>query len=351
MATSTEHLRPADLRTQVGVWTSAGLISQEQARDILAFEAGGGADAVPGPPVAAPAGAAVPEPGGVAARTALGVEVVAYLGAALIVAAVLGILGRTWEDVPLAGRLVLIGVPTAVAAVAGWFLRARSGPLGRLASVLWLLVCGGTAAFVALVCADGTELSPSAAATVTLGVVAPVAVLAWGFQRRPLQVLAMVGTTTGLVAAAMYQSGIESAATIGTVVAVLGLAWFAQSRVPLVEPALAGTVAGLVAAYAGAQAISSVWSVAGSALVVVGAVGLMGLSVLDRSTLELLMGAVALFTTLPRLMFEWFGNSIGAPLALLACGVVLVVVALRVAATRHRGEGGDRRPMSPSPDS
>ena len=30
MATSTQHLRPDNLRTQTGVWVSAGLISQER---------------------------------------------------------------------------------------------------------------------------------------------------------------------------------------------------------------------------------------------------------------------------------------------------------------------------------
>ncbi|MFM7063846.1 MAG: hypothetical protein ACKO04_10215, partial [Actinomycetes bacterium] len=283
-------------------------------------------------------------------RTVLAVEVVAYLGAALIVAAVMGILGQTWEDVPLAGRLALVGVPTVAAAAAGWFLRAHSGPLGRLASVLWLLAVGGAAAFVALVCADGTDVAPETAATVTLGVVAPLAVLAWGFQQRWLQLLAMVGTITGLVASSLHTAGVESAATIGIVVVAVGTGWFAQARVPLLRPALAGTVGGLVAAYAGAQAVSSVWAVPGTALIVLGAVGLMALSIADRSTLELLMGAFALFTSLPRLMFEWFGDSIGAPLALLVCGLVLVLVALRVAATR-RGDQSAGRPMSPSADS
>ncbi|MFM7062178.1 MAG: hypothetical protein ACKO04_01610 [Actinomycetes bacterium] len=369
MTSSTEHLQPADLHTQLGAWVAAGLIDDEQAGQILAFEGGsasrpplvappvpagdGAAPAVA--PTAAPwAGAAADGRPGVApataGRTVLAVEVVAYLGAALIVAAVMGILGQTWEDVPLAGRLALVGVPTAAAAGAGWVLRTRTGPLGRLASVLWLLAVGGAAAFVALVCADGTDVVPDTAATITLGVVAPLAVLAWAFQQRSLQMLAMVGTTTGLVASSLHLAGVESAATIGAVVVALGLAWFAQARVPLLGPALAGTFAGLVAAYAGAQAISTVWGVAGTALIVLGAVGLMVLSIVDHSTPELLLGAFALFTSLPRLLFEWFPNSIGAPLALLVCGVVLVLVALRVAATR-RGHDADGRPMSRPTDS
>ena len=278
-------------------------------------------------------------------------EVVAYLGAALIVAAVMAIVGRTWEDVPLAGRLALVGVPTVVAAAAGWFLKDRTGPLGRLASVLWFLALAGTAAFVALVCDGATDISPAAATTVTLGVVAPLAVLAWGFQHKVLQVLAMVGTTTGLVAASMYQAGVEFPPTIGIVVVALGLVWFAQARVPVMGPAPAASVAGLVAAYAGCQAITSEWTVAGLGLVVLGSVGLMVLSVADRSTLELLMGAFGLFTSLPSLMFEWFGDSIGAALALLVCGMVLVLVALRVAATRKRGAVDPGRPMSPPADS
>jgi hypothetical protein len=338
--TSSTHLRPDDLRTQARVWVAAGIITPEQAGQILQLESGDGTPLPvrhPEPVVLAPA------------RTSLVVEVMAYLGAALIVAAVGAILGRTWEDVPLAGRLALVGVPTVVAAAAGWFVRERTGPLGRLASVLWLFGLAGTAAFVALVCADGTDVSPSAATTITLGVVAPIAVLAWGLQRKALQVLAMVGTTTGLVAASMYQAGVEFPPTIGIVVVVLGLLWFAQARVPVVEPAAAGTLAGLVAAFAGCQAISSEWNETGLALLVVGSVGLMVLSIVDRSTLELLLGAFGLFTSLPSLMFEWFGNSIGAALALLVCGLVLVLVALRIA--RTRGGGSGRRPMSPAPDS
>jgi len=347
--TSSTHLRPDDLRTQTGVWVAAGIISREQAGHILALEGlGGTAPAAPRPPQPVPH----PEPVVLApARSSLVVEVVAYLGAALIVAAVMAILGRTWEDVPLAGRLALVGVPTVVAAVAGWFLRVRPGPLGRLSSVLWLLTLAGSAAFVALVCADGTDVSPSAATTITLGVVAPLAVLAWGFQRTALQMLAMVGTTTGLVAASMYQAGVEFPPSIGIAVVALGLLWFAQARVPVMEPATAATVAGLLAAYAGCQAISSEWTVLGLGLVVVGSVGLMALSIADRSTLELLMGAFGLFTSLPSLMFEWFGNSIGAALALLVCGLVLVLVALRVATTRSRGGERPGRPMSPSADS
>jgi hypothetical protein len=63
------------------------------------------------------------------------------------------------------------------------------------------------------------------------------------------------------------------------------------------------------------------------------------------------MGAFALFTSLPQLVTEWFGDSIGAPLALLVCGLVLVLVALRVATTRSRGGERPGRPMSPSSDS
>jgi hypothetical protein len=343
---SSTHLRPDDLRTQTGVWVSSGIITPDQAAQILALDRGGGGP--PAPLVRRP----LSEPVLLApARSSLVVEVVAYLGAALIVAAVMAIVGQTWEDVPLAGRLALIGVPTLVAAAAGWFLKDRHGPLGRLASVLWLLALGGTAAFVALICAESTDISPSASTTTTLGVVAPLAVVAWGFQHKALQVLAMVGTTTGLVAASMYQSGVDFPPTIGLVVMVVGLCWFAQARVPVMEPAVAGTVAGLVAAYAGCQAVSAEWNVVGPALLVVGSLGLMALSIADRSTLELLMGAFGLFTSLPSLMFEWFGDSIGAALALLVCGIVLVLVALRVAAARQRGAGRDRRPMSPPVDS
>ncbi|MFM7063270.1 MAG: hypothetical protein ACKO04_07230, partial [Actinomycetes bacterium] len=107
MASPAQHLRPADLHTQLGAWVSAGLITDEQAGQILEFEGGTAAQpavAEPTVPVrdgrgAGPSAPAV-GPAGVPAvgRTVLAVEVVAYLGAALIVAAVMGILGPTWED-------------------------------------------------------------------------------------------------------------------------------------------------------------------------------------------------------------------------------------------------------------
>ena len=70
MTSPTEHLRPADLHTQLGTWVAAGLLSDDQAGRILAFEGGTPArpalpeSLVPGRdgagPAAAPSSAAVP---------------------------------------------------------------------------------------------------------------------------------------------------------------------------------------------------------------------------------------------------------------------------------------------------
>ncbi|MFM7068300.1 MAG: DUF2157 domain-containing protein, partial [Actinomycetes bacterium] len=342
MVTPTEPgQRSLDLAALARSWVAAGIISEQQAQQILAF--GDGAVPVGAVPGSTPqqvvrrSSSGAQEPTN---RLPLAVEVIAYLGAALIVAAIIAILSRSWQDVPQVGRLVLIAVPTAVGFGAGWFLRSQAGPLSRLASVLWLLALGGVAG-VTVVALDRTDVSNETTATVVLSLVASAALIAWWFQRQALQLLALIGTSTGLIAAVMQQSGVERTSWFGVVLIGLGLVWFLQSRVPMLQPALAGTVAGLVVAYIGTQMIASDREVLGLGLAVGGAVALMAVSIFDDSTVELLLGAFALFTTLPSLLQVWFGGSVGAPIALLICGLVLVGVALRIARRRTRpGPGG-----------
>jgi hypothetical protein len=181
---------------------------------------------------------------------------------------------------------------------------------------------------------DGFDVSDDTSLLVVLSVVVPLAAVAWWLHAQALQLLALIGTSSGLVAAAMQQLGVDSPAIFGFVMIPIGLAWFAQSRKPYFEPGPIGMAGGLFVAFIGTQAISGEWPIAGSAVLVGGAIALMALSVMDRSTPELLLGALGLFISLPRLVSEWLGGSIGAPIALLLCGLVLVGVAVRVAHTR-----------------
>jgi hypothetical protein len=151
--------------------------------------------------------------------------------------------------------------------------------------------------------------------------------------------VALVGTTTGLVAAVLDLAGVEFSPVYGITLVVIGSAWVLQAFRPLLVPASAATIAGAVAFFIGSAAISDEWTVAGLAVLGVGAIAMLVGSVLTRNILFLVLGALGLFQSLPQLAVELFGESIGAALALLVAGAVIIVVALRLRRPGREGDG------------
>jgi hypothetical protein len=58
---------------------------------------------------------------------------------------------------------------------------------------------------------------------------------------------------------------------------------------------------------------------------------LVAVSIVERQTLFLVFGAVGVFVFAPQLVFEWFGDTLGAPLVLLITGLLLIVGAVGAA--------------------
>ena len=103
--------------------------------------------------------------------------VLAYLGAALVLAAVATVVASRWEDIALAGRLAVIGIGTAIGLVGGAVARRRPGPpFDRVTSVLWLASVAGIAGLAGLVFgSDGLDVSEDVLPAVAAGTSGAVA--------------------------------------------------------------------------------------------------------------------------------------------------------------------------------
>jgi hypothetical protein len=316
--TSARPLHDPDWDTRTAGWVAEGIIDADQARRIVALEAARGSP-----------------------RSTLLAEVLGYLGAALVVAALAALMSDRWSDIPLAGQIAIVAVATAVGAVTGAVARRREGAaFTRMASLLWLATVGGVAGLTVLVASDGLDLTDDVTLVCVLAAAAAAAVAFYVLLPGWLQMVAVVGTTTGVVASVLNLAGVDFSPVYGFVLLAIGTTWVLQAFRPLLGPASAATIAGAVAYFIGSAAISSEWTVAGFALLAVGAIAMLVSSVLTRNILFLVLGALGLFQSLPQLAVELFGESIGAALALLVAGAVIIVVALRL----RRPGGGPQPP-------
>lgn len=138
---------PSALDRQLHRWVRNGLISEEAAGAIRSFEHGDGARRRA--PAVAPS-RSVP----------FLVEVLGYLGTALAGAAGAVFLARIWNDLALAGRLVIPAVGSVVFLGAGSFVARSEDPVAqRLAGFLWLLGAAATGWFTATLAADAADAS------------------------------------------------------------------------------------------------------------------------------------------------------------------------------------------------
>jgi hypothetical protein len=311
-----------DLTAQTERWVAAGLISPEQAEAIRGFEA----------ERAAP-------------RSTLLAEVLAYLGGALVVAAVATVVASRWEDIAVGGRLAVLGVATAIGVAGGAVARARPGPaFDRVTSVLWVAAVAGLGGFTAVaVGGEGLDVAEDTIGPLISSVAAALAIGLYALHRRALQLLAVGVSTTALVVSVVAGYGDENTTLMGIVLMALGVAWLAQSFRPVLPPYWMGFLLGGLVAWIGSTVLADDLPVVGLGLGALGAAGLLALSVRTRDLLQLGVGALGLFVTLPRLAIEVFGSSVGGPLALLVVGVLVLVVALmagRVGRDRRHAEAG-----------
>lgn len=304
-------------------WESKSLLPHDEAEAIRAFEHDEVAEAP---------------------RVPLIAEVVAYLGAALALGAGVALVGPRWEDITHAQRLTGAAVICAVLLLAGGWLRASDEPVvRRLAGVLWTLSVAALAGLVALLVFDlpaGRE--PAHWATFALGfsAAAYAAILRALRPCTPLVAALYAATLTAIGGAGVWaiREGWtwldQHPAWFGTAMVLLSAAWIAAGAAGILEPKWAALTIGAIGAVFAPQ--TAFEPIGYGLLLGVGvAIALLAASTVFRNVAMLALGAIGLFGYLVGAIVHFLGDSIGVPLALLLCGLVLLAVSVVVARLRR----------------
>ena len=309
-----------DLEQRLARWMAAGLVTAEQADAIRAAERSA--------PGAGEAGTSM-------AATALG-----YLGAAVVLVGGIVAASREWSELATAARLALALGATLLLLVGGLVARRKEHPaLRSMDGFLWFLSAGGAAFTAGLVAHEvlGVE-------TRSTTLFAGAAAAAWGaplwrLRHSAIQEVAVVAGLGVFVEALLAHLPGPPDELHGLPLWGLGAVWaiLAWGRVlsRRASPALAG-----VALLLGAQILSFGWRGPGLAIGIGTAGALLGASVALRSTVLLAFGAAGVLVFLPQIVFEYLGDTLGAPLALLVCGTAILGAAFAAARLRRSVDGG-----------
>ncbi|MDP8958364.1 MAG: DUF2157 domain-containing protein [Actinomycetota bacterium] len=300
-------------------WAGAGLITAEQATAIAEWEA-------------------ARDRSSEQRRLPLVAEALGYLGASLALIAAGALVSQFWADLEIWAKLALLGLATVVLWAAGQWIRHGSDPaVRRLSSFLWFLSAGGLA-YVAGVVADDVLATATETTTLLIGLATTAyAGVLWRARPAAVQqvalfagILVAVGGVLGLLEPSLEEF-------YGLAFWAVGLAWALLGWGGLVPPLRAAYVLGALAMLIGAQ-IFSFGELRGWALLLglASSTALIAASISARQTALLALGAAGLFVFVPQGVFEYFGDTLGGPMALFLAGLSLLAIALVTARLRER---------------
>lgn len=312
-------------------WVDAGLLHPEQAEAIVVYES---------TRVDAPHHdrGVPPLPRPRPPRRSRAAEAVGYVGAALAVGAVGLLLTETWDQLRHGGRLALAGLLAVALAGAGFALsRQDRAPLERLTSVLLTGAAGAVAWLVGMVAAvdlgaDAAEVG-LAAGGAALVFAAPL----YRWRRRALpQATVLASVVVVAVAALAVPTLSPEGLWFGLVLWTIGVAWVLAAEGGWLPPSWVAGVLGGVTALVGIQVASFGDGRAPLlGLGVVTAAAAVAIAVISDAPQHLAVGAIGLFVLVPQLVFELFGDAIGAPATLLVVGLLLVLLAVGIGRARR----------------
>lgn len=297
-------------------------------------------------------------------------EVAGYLGVALALGGAGILLVDSWDELGVAGRIIVPAVGTAVAYACGLLLgRSEAGAARRLSQTLLgigVLSAGITAAMVAEPITESLlgrmpegagapwpMLAGSAVATLVGGIT-------WWLRKGSItQVAFMGGIVMVVIAALNFNAALDvlvPGATpipewiIAAVLVALGTVWVVLGAAERIPPVRTALVMGCLACYQGLQMMAQgneglrLW--AALLGIAYGVVAIIASIRLKRAIL-LGFGALAVMTFTVATVVERFARSGGAPIALLVTGVVFIGLAVFVAKVAPRMRRSPARSEEP----
>jgi hypothetical protein len=320
MSADLRHRHPTDpkLHTMLQRWVTQSLITPTEADAIEAFEGRETTRAQRGVPLLT--------------------EALIYVGAALAAAAAAVLLGQRWDDLTPVTRAVSAGTASVVALTAGWALhRGKDPTFARAASVAWLVATGLSGWLAWLIAYDvlgHRGRVPALAAGVTMAVLGAFLYLVL---RRGLQQIAvLVGVLT--VVGASFGEGSDVMVAVWAV----AVAWIVAGGFGLLPPKDIAFVCGPVVALWAPLALDvgdvGMWLGLGTGI------GLVVAGVALHQSVLLGFGAFGVFAYVIRVLVRLFGDTAAMPIALLAVGVIVLVLAVTYARRSGREPTQSARP-------
>ena len=300
-------------------WADAGLLEQEQAAAIGAFEAERRASRTP--PRLSPA-----------------IESLAYVGGVLVTVGAGMLIGRFWEDMGTVAHLVIVGAASAATMTVGAVIGETEPVTWRLRGFLWALAAVGAGAFAGLVMFEVFDRVGEPVAFSTAATIAAVSAVLWHWRDRPLQHLAtFVALVVTIAVGIGWIDDGRPAAWIGLALWLFGAVWAAAAWRRWLPPAIVGFPLGVVLTLVGAGVVGIRYDWLAPVLGVATAVVWTTLGVWSNEVVALAPGVVGIFVFLPWTLGRFFGESLGAPVVVMLSGAVLLGVVVVLWRRRTNG--------------
>lgn len=313
-----------ELTNHIERWLDTGIITAEQA---VLMRASCEPDTLP-----AAGGKASTE-----RRVPVVVEIIGYVGAALAVWAVAILATEFWSNLTDWAQAGLFGAVAVAFFVAALPLLDSAEPAFlRLCAVLWAgsIVAVSGALFVVLDPIGGIDASWTWAIVGAIGSIAAGTML-----RRQVGVVLHVmlfAAVVTTISALLTVAGDPESFFFGLSIWGIGLVWLLLARAGLLRPAGTGLVLGGMAMLSGlfTTSVGGSYEAIAVLLGLASAGSLAAAGAYMSEKLLIVVGGFGVFMYVPRAMFYFFGEAMGAIFGLFVTGLLLVAAAIGFA--RHR---------------
>jgi hypothetical protein len=262
------------------------------------------------------------------------VEVVAYLGASLVLAAAFLFLMQSWDDLGDVGQVLFMSTVTLVLGVAGWATVPRGAGVGgevrrRLSGTLLTgsALAAGFTVGVAIEVFSDVDFHGVSWPTVAGGLVVTTgSVVAYRFSSTAVGLLGMLGGVFTAATNLASELAGDEALGVGLSVFALAVGWLLLTEIGLFEQQTIARALGVAVGLFGAQVASftgdQAW-VGYLASVVLAAAGVW--LYLVRLAWPYVAGAVVVVTlVVPEAVGDWTDNSLGVVGGVLVAGITLL---------------------------